>query len=178
MNEHMCVPRFVQLLKGQMWWPPIAFCLASLWNASSRGQQKLWPKSFSISCTSHFISLSHHFGESFIAKITALEMQSTSSHHKNLYTQNPQLDDQGVFIWSIDKVSVGWLLVRWVVFFGCFSHNRSFWVFEKFQRTNGFLKEHEKKISNSGVSSLMGPLILDIEKRSTTLEKLIESVTN
>ncbi len=65
-------------------------------------------------------SLSHHFGESFIAKITALEMQSKSSHHKNLYTQNPQLDDQGVFMWSIDKVSVGWLLVRWVVFFWVF----------------------------------------------------------
>jgi len=31
-------------------------------------------------------------------------MQSKSSHHKNLHTQNPQLDDQGVIIWSIDKV--------------------------------------------------------------------------
>lgn len=95
-------------------------------------------------------SLSHHFGESFIAKITALEMQSKSSHHKNLYTQNPQLDDQGVFIWSIDKVSVGWLLVWWVVFFGVFSHNRSFWVFENSQRTSGFLKEHEKKSAIQG----------------------------
>jgi hypothetical protein len=74
-------------------------------------------------------------------------------------------------------VLAGYWLGGWF-FFGFFSHNRSFWVFENFQRTSGFLKEHEKKISNSGVSSLMGPLILDIEKRSTTLEKLIESVTN
>jgi hypothetical protein len=120
-----------------------------------RSTKVMAQKLFNLMHFSFHLSLSHHFGESFIAKITALEMQSTSSHHKNLYTQNPQLDDQGVFIWSIDKVSVGWLLVRWMVFFGFFSHNRSFCVFENFQRTSGFLKEHEKKISNSGVSSLM-----------------------
>jgi len=80
--------------------------LASLWNASSRGQQKLWPKAFqshALLISSLPLSLSP-FWESFVAKITALEMQSKSSHHKNLHTQNPQLDDQGVIIWSIDKV--------------------------------------------------------------------------
>jgi hypothetical protein len=55
--------------------------------------------------------------------------------------------------------SVGWLSVGRTVFWGFFSHNRSFWVVENFQRTSGFLKEPVKKISNSGVSSLMGPLI-------------------
>jgi hypothetical protein len=81
-NEHMCVFQgLFNSLKGKNVMVTITFCLASLWNASSRGQQKLWPKAFQ----SHALlisSLSLTILGKFHCKITALEMQSKSSHHK------------------------------------------------------------------------------------------------
>jgi hypothetical protein len=61
----------------------IAFCLAPLWNASSRGQQKLWPKKLF-----NLMHFSFHLSLTILGK-TSLQNYSSRNAIKKLTPLKP-----------------------------------------------------------------------------------------